>query len=140
MSKFIRLGGSNDSYSSENKQPLQQNLTQDEIDEYLKDYLKLSSKNLFEKVKEIPLNTHLRYYSVKENGEKLFRLGGFLKKVDPNGRYIILANKDNKSWSVNLEKSVLYKKITSTDYFNLLHDFNVLKDYLTKNKNIQKNP
>ena len=137
-SKFIRLGGSSDTFNKANTISLQSKLTDDQINEYLKEYLKVSSKNMVENVKSIPINTHIRYFTIDNNGNRLFRLGGFLKKVDQMGRYIILSNKDNKTWSVNLNKCILYRKISSSDYFQLLHEFNVLKEY-TKNHFKNKN-
>jgi hypothetical protein len=130
--KFIRLGGSSDTFRKENTVSLQSKLSKDQINEYLKDYIKVSSKNLAKNVEEIPLNTHLRYFAIDDYGNKLFRLGGYLKKKDELGRYIVLSNKDNKTWSVTLNKCILYRKICGSDYKKLLDEFNLLKEH-TKN-------
>ena len=138
--KFVRLGGSSDTFNKENTVSLQSKLTEEQINEYLKDYIKVSSKNMLENVRKIPLNTHLRYYTIDQYNNRLFRLGGFLKKIDDMGRYIILCNKDNKTWSVNLNKCILYRKISSNDYFQLLKEFNILKEYTKNNlKNQNQN-
>ena len=52
------------------------------------------------------------YFTInKKTGEKQFRLGGFLSKMDPQYRYIILQN-GTLSWSVQLENTVLFQKMT----------------------------
>ena len=87
--KFIRLGGSSDTFNKENTVSLQSKLTDEQINEYLKDYIKVSSKNMVDNVRKIPLNTHVRYYTIDKHGNRLFRLVVFFKKVDEMGRYIV---------------------------------------------------
>jgi hypothetical protein len=89
----------------------QSRLTNAEIEEKLKLYKKLDS---LEELSKLPLNTHIRYFSVTKDpsGKKIkqFRLGGFLDNKDNYDKYIILTNK-NVSWSVNTQTSILYRKL-----------------------------
>ena len=89
----------------------QSRLTDAEIEEKLKLYKKLDS---LEDLSKLPLNTHIRYFSITKDpsGKKLkqFRLGGFLDNKDNYDKYIILSNK-NVSWSVNTQTSILYRKL-----------------------------
>ena len=62
-------GKSNNSY--------QNNLSPEEIKEKLEEYKKVDD------ITTVSLNAHLRYFIVNEKtGEKQFRLGGFLNKID----------------------------------------------------------
>lgn len=89
----------------------QSRLTDAEIEEKLKLYKKLDSAD---EIAKLPLNTHIRYFSVTKDpsGKKIkqFRLGGFLDNKDNYDKYIILTNK-NVSWSVNTQTSILYRKL-----------------------------
>lgn len=90
-------------------QTYQQTLTNDEIKLKLKDYKK--TDNIF----NLTIGTHLRYFSINPNtGQKDFRLGGFIKKFDPNKQYVILEN-DNKSWSAQIATSIFYRKLNDTE-------------------------
>ena len=95
---------------SKQKVTYQSKLTDAEIEEKLKLYKKLDS---IEEIPKLPLNTHIRYFSVTKDpsGKKIkqFRLGGFLDNKDNYDKYIILTNK-SVSWSVNTQTSILYRK------------------------------
>ena len=84
-------------------------LSEQDIKEKLKDYKLITNINI------IPLNTHIRYYTydlkLKNN---IFRLGGFLQKIDQQNRYIILTNGKLK-WSVQLLQSTLYQKMSEEE-------------------------
>ena len=88
----------------------QQNLSEEEIKEKLMDYERV------ENISKVPLNTHIRYFAyLQEGGDKkrlkrAFRMGGFLTNKDNYEKYIILSN-GTKSWSVNTEKSIIYRKL-----------------------------
>nr|QFG73983.1 MAG: hypothetical protein [Megaviridae environmental sample] len=101
---------SNDTQYKRPERTYQQKLTEDDIKEKLADYERV------EDITKIPINTHIRYFAYlqdDENPKKLkraFRMGGFLKNKDNCEKYIILSN-GSKSWSVNSEKSILYRKL-----------------------------
>jgi hypothetical protein len=61
------------------------------MQEKLKKYIRV------ENIDDVPLNTHVRYVTIKD-GIQRFCLGGFLKKKD-DSRYIILSN-GKFTWSV----------------------------------------
>ncbi len=81
---------------------IQQNLSPDEIKEKLKEYIPL------ETIDEVPINSHIRYFTVN-NGKKQFRLGGFLTKIDTD--YVVLSN-GKLSWSVQKKNSIFFKKMS----------------------------
>ena len=58
------------------KNSIQKNLSPDEIREKLEEYKKVDDVNT------IALNAHLRYFTTDKKGNKNFRLGGFLTKID----------------------------------------------------------
>jgi len=66
--------------------------------------------------------TNVRYWveTDKNSNEYKFRKGGFVFHIDTKGRYIILRNFYNKTWSVNLNKNVqFFYKPQSEDKLNL---------------------
>ena len=83
----------------------QDTLTNKEIKEKLKDY-KICSN-----IKTVSIGTHLRYFITNSNKEKVFRLGGTLNKIDPEGRYIILGN-GSLSWSVQIAEAQFWQKLS----------------------------
>ena len=89
----------------------QSKLTDADIEEKLKLYKKIDN---VEEITKLPLNTHIRYFSVTKDDKgkktKKFRLGGFLNNKDNFDKYIILTNK-NVSWSVDTKTSILYRKL-----------------------------
>lgn len=125
--KTVRLGGSNDSYIRPNK-TYQENLNENQIREKLKEYKRV---NLLED--DIALNSHIRYFNITESNQKQFRLGGYLKKVDLNKKYCVLTN-NKQSWCVNLDKSVLFKKIDYEDYKVMQEENSKLKNKLLEIK------
>lgn len=92
------------------KQPektYQQTLSIEDINKKLIDYEKIKSTDIF----KIPLNTHIRYFSINpKTKEKQFRMGGILTKFGDNGQYIVLSN-GTFSWSVQVASSIFYKKL-----------------------------
>jgi hypothetical protein len=85
------------------KKTYQETLTKEQIKDKLKDY------KLIEDFSKVPLNTHIRYFS-----NNIFRLGGFLTKIDEKLRYIVLSN-NNLSWSVQLKNNIFYKKMNNEE-------------------------
>ena len=87
------------------KKTVKNTLSNDQIKERLKEY------KLVEDISKVNIGTHLRYFTIKPDGSKLFRLGGFLNKINLNDGYIVLGN--NKiTWSVQIKTSKFYKKMT----------------------------
>ena len=80
-----------DNYKRPNK-TFQDNLSSDDIKKYLKDYAPV--KDIY----TLPLNTHLRYFTIK-NGTENFRTGGYLSKLEQKKGYIMLTN-GKVYWSV----------------------------------------
>lgn len=104
---MVRLN--NDNYSRP-KKTFQEGLDEKQIKERLQNY------TLVKNIADVPINSHLRYFSYKEDPktkkvEKLFRMGGILKNKDKVEDYIVLSN-GTKSWSVNTKKSTFFKKMT----------------------------
>ena len=68
----------------------QETLSNTDIKERLKEYKKVDN------IKTVSIGTHCRYFSVDLNTkQKVFRLGGNLNKIDPEGRYVILTNESS---------------------------------------------
>lgn len=105
------------------KHTIQDKMTEEEIDEKLEDYIEI------EDIFKVPLNSHIRYYTLipGKDGEikKAFRLGGQLKNKDNADKYIILSN-GKVTWTVQMETSILYRKMTieeiKEDYENIIKD------------------
>ena len=87
----------------------QETLSNEEIKEKLKNYKKIKD------ITSIPIGTHIRYFTNNPTTNKnVFRLGGTLNKIDPQGRYITLTN-SSLNWSVQLNSSILYQKMTENE-------------------------
>lgn len=96
---------SRDNYKKKGKS-YQDSLTNKEIKEKLEEYKQVSD------ISKVGLNTHLRYFTLnKKTGEKLFRLGGFLTKVNLKDGYVILSN-GSLSWSVQLNHTIFFEKLS----------------------------
>lgn len=87
----------------------QDNLSNAEIKEKLKDYKKVDD------IRSISIGTHLRYFTIDKAKNKVFRLGGNLNKVDPEGRFVIL-NNGTVSWSVQIVSSQFWQKMSEAEY------------------------
>ncbi len=98
------------------KNSIQKNLSPDEIKEKLEEYKRVDD------VSTVSLNAHLRYFTTDKTGNKNFRLGGFLTKIDREKGYMILSN-GNVSWSVQIKDSIFFQKMTFKD----------LRDELSRN-------
>ena len=89
------------------KKSIQKQMSPDEIKEKLQEYKPIDDINT------VPLNSHIRYFTVDKNtGKKQFRLGGFLTKIED--KYIVLSN-GKLSWSVQKDSSILFQKMNMTD-------------------------
>ena len=111
-----RLG--NDNYKRP-KKTLTDKLSAEEIKNKLEDYIEV------EDISKVPLNSHLRYFTEKydekkKKSSKVFRLGGFLVNKNNYDKYVVLSNvpdtgvinNNRKTWSVNTQKSIFYRKQT----------------------------
>ena len=102
-----RLSRDNTYNNTKNKKSYQESLSPDEIKKKLEEYKQV------EDITKLPLNTHLRYFTINpKNGEKQFRLGGFVTKIADV--YVILAN-GKLSWSVQIKDTIFFQKMTFTD-------------------------
>jgi hypothetical protein len=96
-----------DTPNYKNKKSYQDSLSPDDIKEKLEEYRQVDNIN------DITINTHLRYFTVDlKTGEKHFRLGGFLTKIDKE--YVILSN-GKLRWSVQIKNSIFFEKMSFAD-------------------------
>ena len=88
------------------KKTYQDNLTPEQIEEKLEEYVKVDN------IADVTMNSHIRYFTLNsKTGKKEFRLGGFLTNKDKADKYVILSN-GNISWSVQTEITIFFKKMT----------------------------
>lgn len=83
-------------------------LTEEEIDNFLEDYVQVRDPIT------IPLDSHVRYFTIHiQNGRasKVFRLGGRLNSISPDGDYLILKAGRN-IMQVPVKNTIFYKQIT----------------------------
>ncbi len=105
---------SRDTTYTKTKKSYQDKLSPAEIKKKLAEYKQVDD------IDSVSLNSHVRYFTFNpKNGKKLFRLGGFLTKIDK--AYVILSN-GKLSWSVQKKNSVFFQKM----------NFNELKAELAK--------
>lgn len=101
----------NDGYKRP-KKTVQDKLTASEIKEKLEDYIEVDN------ISNVPLNTHIRYFSkIKQKSgkiKKVFRLGGFLKNKNNAEKFVILTN-GSASWSVQVKTSIFFRKMTISE-------------------------
>lgn len=88
----------------------QEMLSNQEIREKLKEYRKIDD------IRKISIGTHIRYFAVdSKTKEKVFRLGGNLNKIDPEGRFVILSN-GTVTWSVQIPHTIFYAKMSEAEF------------------------
>ena len=110
--------------SSKNK------LSIEEIKEKLKEYTRIDD------ISKVNIGTHLRYFTIESNGNKLFRLGGFLNKVNLKDGYVVLGN--NKiTWSVQIKTSIFYKKMNYRELKKKIEK-KIKSKYLKKIQELEK--
>jgi hypothetical protein len=91
------------------KKTYQDTLTNKEIKDKLADYKKCID------IKKVSIGSHLRYFTTDPETKKLlFRLGGTLNKIDPEGRYVIL-NNGTVSWSVQINGTQFWQKLSEAE-------------------------
>ncbi len=81
------------------------NLTKEDVEKKLEDYKKVDD------ITQIPIGTNLRYFTKKDN-ELVFRMGGNLKSNNGLPKFVILKNALGVEWSVQVEGTIFYKKMT----------------------------
>lgn len=104
------------------KKTLTDKLSAEEIKNKLEDYIEVDD------ISKVPLNSHLRYFTDKYDEKKkkdikVFRLGGFLVNKNNYDKYVVLSsvpdtgviNNSRKTWSVNTQKSIFYRKQTTDE-------------------------
>lgn len=110
----------------------QEKLSNQEIKEKLKEYKKVSD------IKSVSIGIHLRYFSVDpKSKEKVFRLGGTLNKIDPEGKYVILSN-GTITWSVQIPNAIFYQKMTEVEFKEELKK-EIKKEIMTESHSTDKN-
>lgn len=115
-----------DNYKRPDK-TFQDTLENEDIKNLLKNYSVV--KNIF----LIDLNTHIRYFS-KKNNKTLFRMGGNLLKVNEEKGYIVLTN-GKINWSVQVKNTIFFKEISIDELRNEYE--NKIKKYKNKIKNLE---
>ena len=109
----------------------QNNLSPKEIKEKLEEYKKIDD------IQSVSLNTHIRYFNINQKtGEKQFRLGGFLTKMDTLKGYIILSN-GQLSWSVQIANTIFFKKMSFQELKEELIE-DISKTYIDENKKLKE--
>jgi hypothetical protein len=81
------------------------NLTKEDVEKKLEDYQKVDD------ITQIPIGTNLRYFTKKDD-ELVFRMGGNLKSNNGLPKFVILKNAVGVEWSVQVEGTIFYKKMT----------------------------
>lgn len=90
----------------------QEQYTADEIAEKLAGYEEVDN------IEDVPINTHIRYFSIdRETGEQKFRNGGFLSNKSNADKYINLSN-GKISWSVQVDDAVFYRKLSHQEHMH----------------------
>ena len=119
-----------DNNYSRPKKTYQDNLSPDEIKQKLEEYKKIND------ITKADLNTHLRYFIIDKTGNKQFRLGGFLNKIDKDLKYVILSN-GKFSWSVQIDNSIFFQKVTFGELkLELIHE--ISNKYLLQIKKLKE--
>ena len=132
MSKPFLKRLNNDQFIK-NKHTFTESLTVKEIEQKLENYTKVDN------ITEVTIGTHLRYFDIR-NETPLFRMGGVLHKNSGLPDYVVLSN-GSKSWSVQTEKTIFFKKMTVNDIKSMYeskieqleNDKHKLKKLLQKN-------
>ena len=111
------------------KNSYQNKMSPKEIREKLEEYKKVND------ISKVALDAHLRYFTVNDKGEKQFRLGGFLRKIDLEKGYVILSN-GQLSWSVQIKNSIFFQKMTFAELKAELKE-EIEKKYLSEMKKLK---
>ena len=93
------------------KTTYQDSMTNKEINDKLKDY------KIVTNILQVPINTHVRYFTTDKSGKTVFRLGGTITKYGENQKYLVLSN-GTLSWSVQIANSKFYQKMSESEIKN----------------------
>ena len=130
MNNKITKRLSRDTTYTKTKKTYQEKLSPAEIKKKLEEYKQV------EDISGLVLGNHLRYFTFnKKTGEKQFRLGGFLSKIDPKYQYVILQN-GSFSWSVQIKGTIFFRKLSFADLKQELAD-KISKKYKNKIKKLE---
>jgi hypothetical protein len=123
---------------------VQDKLTKEDIEEKLENYKEVDDIN------NVPLGTHVRYYTIiydKQKGDHktVFRLGGVLTYINNQKQFVKISN-GKYWWSVQIPNTVFYKKMTleelKEEYEKFLdekdEEIKKLKSYIKKVKTVLK--
>ena len=113
------------------KYTVQEQLSTEDIKTKLKEYLPV------DKIDDVKLGTHVRYYKKnEETGEYQFRLGGLLYRKN-HSEYVIL-NNGKHSWSVQKKTAKFYRKMTKDEFEKRIKEQYIhMKDRFSKKINIR---
>jgi hypothetical protein len=110
----------------------QDKLSNQEIKEKLKEYKKVVD------IRTVSIGTHIRYFSIDpKSKEKVFRLGGTLNKIDPDGKYVILSN-GSVTWSVQIPNAIFFQKMSEGEFKEELKK-EIKKELMTEMQNSEEN-
>lgn len=113
MSKYAKKLGTDKGYKRP-KVTYQEQLSADEIAEKLQGYQRVDD------ISEVPLNTHVRYFTVQQDGTQVFRTGGFLHNKNNADVYVMLNNGKN-IWSVQVKNAVFFRKMSHQEEIEAIH-------------------
>jgi len=92
-------------------------LTKDEINEKLEDYIKVDD------IYKVPLGTHLRYFGKdKKTGEMKYRPGGQLYNNKGLPKYVILKSV-NAQFSVQVKDTIFWRKLSMVEMKKEYEDY-----------------
>ena len=115
MSKRAKKLGADKTYKRP-KVTHQEKLSAEEIEEKLEGYVKVDD------IAEVPLNTHMRYFTITKDGSHVFRLGGFLQNKQNAEKYVMLGN-GKQVWSVQVKDSIFYRKMSHKEEIDKIHEY-----------------
>jgi len=106
-----RFGDKNDDFTRP-ELTFTDRLADDDMKQYLIDYTAVSN------IGNVPVGSHIRYFSYDKDDILKFRLGGTLLNISGLPNYIVLGN-GAKTWSVqtkneNKKETIFYVKLTNT--------------------------
>ncbi len=107
MSKYIKKLGQDKLYKRPNI-TYQEKLTPEEISKKLDGYEKVDD------IADVPLNTHIRYFIIQEDGTEIFRTGGFLHNKTNAEKYVMVSNGKN-IWSVQVANTIFFRKMSQKE-------------------------
>ena len=105
LSESLATIGNNSSYQSQ--------LSAEDIQEKLEGYV------LVDNIADVDLGVHIRYFKEDDDGQSLFRMGGFLLNKTRCDTYIMLDN-GSKKWSVQVKDCTFFRKLSAAENILLI--------------------